>query len=398
MRRWLALAAAALAPTAAGAETGTAQAAIGAPAGLQSRVYATGLGHPTNLAFDARGRLWATSTQYGPAATDGVWLVPGPRRRPVHVVRGLKTALGLTWHRGELFVSSLTAYPPAVRTGLVTAFSGFDGARFRRRRTVVRNLPVGLHSVDSIVPGPDGRLYLGIGSQFDARASRHRLSGTVVSFLPSGRGLRVEGRGFRNPYGMAFVPGTADLLVSDNGRDDLGLRRPPEELNLIRVRGPARWYGFPQCWGQATAACRGAVRPLARLAPHAAAGGVAVLPRLGPYGLSAYVAENGSSFAANPTGSDVVRVGLVRRGAGYLVRRPARFGTGYRRHDPLGVVAGPDGALYVSLFQSGSVVRFSVSRTALLREVAGAIGRLNAGGLLTLGLGVAVVVSARLID
>jgi glucose/arabinose dehydrogenase len=98
----------------------------------------------------------------------------------------------------------------------------------------------------------------------------------VVSFRRSGRGLRVEARGLRNPYGLAFVPGTSDLLISEHGRDDLGLRSPPEELNVVDVSGPAPHFGFPGCFGQGGPACRGTRRALVRLAPHAAPGAVAV--------------------------------------------------------------------------------------------------------------------------
>ena len=55
---------------------------------------------------------------------------------------------------------------------------------------------------------------------------------------------------------------SARLLVSEHGRDDLGLHRPPEEVNLVRTRGPARWYGFPECWGQGGRACRAAAEVL----------------------------------------------------------------------------------------------------------------------------------------
>jgi glucose/arabinose dehydrogenase len=335
-----------------------AAARITAPPGVRVTTVATGMGRPSNLAFDTRGRLWTTSAGYVPAGSDGVWFRP-PGRRARQVVRGISTPLGLAWYRGELYVSHRARRGPG--RGRVTAFSRFDGRRFRRRRIVVRSLTVGMHDVDSIVIGPDRRLYLGVGSRGDDYRGPSRLSAAVISFLPSGRGVRVEARGLRNPYGLAFVPGTRDLLVTDNGRDDLGLGRPPDELNVVRttLRGSA-WYGFPGCWGQGGRACRRAASPLARLAPHAAAAGVAVARRFGRYGLSAFVAENGSTSGGN-TGNDVVRVALRRRGRGYrAVVRP--FARGFARHDPVGAAIGPRGALFVTLNRSGRVLRFSPRR------------------------------------
>src|SRR5215212_1965897 len=319
------------------------------------------------------------------AGADGVWLVPRRGARPRQVVSGLFSALGLTWHRGELYVSHIVPHATfATRhTGRVVAYSGFDGRRFARSRVVVDGLPVGRHRVDSIVAGPAGRLYLGVGSESDHDPSSSPLAGTVVSFRPGGGGLRVEARGLRNPYGLAVAPG-GRLLVSEHGRDDLGLHEPPDELNLVSPRGGARSYGFPGCWGQGGAACHGTVGALARLAPHSAPGAVVVARRFGRWGPSAFVTRFGSTFRANPTGGDVVRVPLANLGR----RRTApvrRFATGFGHQEPLRAALGPGGALYVSLWKSGRIVRLVPPRprpepraaatslaapTALLEELA----------------------------
>ena len=335
-----------------------AAARVRVPAGVEMQRYAKGIPNPSNLAFDARGRLWATSAGVQAAAADGVWLVPRRGARPRQVVSGLFSALGLTWHRRELYVSHIVPHATFAprHTGRVVAYSGFDGRRFARSRVVVDGLPVGRHRVDSIVAGPGGRLYLGIGSESDHEPSSAALAGTVVSFRPGGGGLRVEARGLRNPYGLAVAPGGRRLLVSEHGRDDLGLHRPPDELNVVDPRGRARWYGFPGCWGQGGAPCRGAVAPLARLAPHSAPGAVVVVRRFGRWGPSAFVTRFGSTFRENPTGGDVVRVSLARLGQ----RRTApvhRVATGFGHQEPLGAALGPGGALYVSLWQSGRIVR-----------------------------------------
>jgi glucose/arabinose dehydrogenase len=336
----------------------TAAARVRVPAGVELQRYTMGIPNPSNLAFDGRGRLWATSAGVQAAAADGVWLVPRRGGRPRQVVSGLFSALGLTWHRRELYVSHIVPHATFAsgHTGRVMAYSGFDGRRFARSRVVVDGLPVGRHRVDSIVAGPGGRLYLGIGSESDHEPSSAELAGTVVSFRPGGGGLRVEARGLRNPYGLAVAPGGRRLLVSEHGRDDLGLHDPPDELNLVEPRGRARWYGFPECWGQGGAPCRGAVAPLARLAPHSAPGAVVVARRFGRWGPSAFVTRFGSTFRANPTGGDVVRISLAHLGR----RRSApvqRFATGFGHQQPLGAALGPGGALYVSLWKSGRVVR-----------------------------------------
>jgi glucose/arabinose dehydrogenase len=332
-----------------------ADARIVVPSGIGVSTVASGIGRPTNIVFAPDGGLWTTSSGYSPDRSDGVWASPDGER-PRQAASGLHLALGLVWLGGELYVTH------KVRSaGRVTALSGWDGRRFHRRRVVVRALPTGRHDVDSIVVGPGGRLYAGVGSVGDAERGPSPLSASIVSFSPSGRGLRVEARGLRNPYGLALVPGTSDLLVTDNGRDDLGPRLPPDLVHLVRPgarRGAAPWYGFPGCWGQGGPPCRGAVPPLARLPAHAAAGGIAVARRFGRYGLSAFVAENGSNLLRRPSGSDILRVALRRRGHGYRATVHP-FARGFRAHDPLGAAIGPDGALYATLWRTGAVVRFA---------------------------------------
>jgi glucose/arabinose dehydrogenase len=194
---------------------------------------------------------------------------------------------------------------------------------------------------------------VGVGSTSDHSG----YPGRVVSFLPDGSELRREAAGLRNPYGLAFVPGTTRLLVTDNGRDDLGAFRPPEELNVFDVTAPARPdFGFPSCYGQGGPACRGKVAPLLDLPAHASSDGIAVTTDWAGGGLTAFIAQNGSSYPANPTGRDVR---MVRLGPGAQTASERRFAWGFARQDPLGAAIGPDGTLYVTLLLSGRVVRFS---------------------------------------
>jgi glucose/arabinose dehydrogenase len=340
-----------------------ASAALRVPRGVTVRTVARGVPFPSNVAFDARGRMWLTSASFSRHGGDGVWFVGRPGARPRHVVRGLRSALGLTWSGGRLYVAAVVRRGASERAR-VFAFDHFDGRRFHHRHTVWRGPRLGVHRVGSIAAGPDGRLYLGIGSLADARRGADPRLAAVVSFDRRGRGTRVEARGLRNPYGLAFVTGRRWLLLSDNGRDRLGEGVPPDELNLLALRGHRRAipsFGFPRCYDQGGAACRGTRAPLARLAPHAGVAGVAYAPRFGCLGPSAFVAENGSSLRRRPTGSDVVRVRLVvRRGHVRGVR--SRFATGFAEFDPVGAAIGPGGALYVTLYGTGRVVRFAAPR------------------------------------
>jgi len=318
-------------------------AGLRAPGDVRADVFATGLPRPTAFAVDDRGRLWATSGAGAATPQDGVWLVSRKGAQPRYVIRKVPTPLGLTWFGGELYVSE---------RGRVRAYRGFTGTRFSHARTVLTGLPVGLHQNAGITSGPDARLYLGIGSPCDACRPRHRLSATVVSFLPDGSDLRIVARGLRYAYGLAFLPGTSDLFATENGRDLLGLRAPPEELNLI-LKG--RDYGYPDCWGQGGAVCAATEPALVKLAPHASADGLTFITDQwgAAYANSAFIAQFGSSFQPR-TGGNVVRVTVTPTAGGYR-GTPRTFATGFT--SPLAVTTGADGALLVGDFSRDTVYR-----------------------------------------
>jgi glucose/arabinose dehydrogenase len=326
-----------------------APAAIKVPAGVKVFTRVSNVPYPTNLAFDPAGGVWVTSSAGGSQSSDGVWYAPKGSRRARHVVRGIHLVLGLTWYRGVLYVSHATDST----NGRVSAYSGFSAGRFASSRVVIPRLRIGLHAVDTIVPGYDNRLYIGAGSTADHSG----YPGRVVSVLPDGSGLQREAVGLRNPYGLAFVPGTSRLLVTDNGRDDLGAFRPPEELDVFDVAGGTVDFGWPGCYGQGGPACRGKIKALLKLPAHASSDGLAVTEDWGGGGLTAFIAENGSSYAANPTGHDIriVRLGVRAE----TVRSAGVFARGFRHNDPLGAAMGPDGSLYATMFLSGKVLRFS---------------------------------------
>jgi glucose/arabinose dehydrogenase len=342
MRRLLVVALALLAapPAAAG---------IKVPAGVKVSTRVATVPVPTNLAFDPAGGVWITSSSGGPLKTDGVWYAPPGATRARQVIRNIHLVLGLTWHGGRLYVAHATS----ASNGRVSSYGGFSGGRFSSSRVVIPKLRIGLHAVDTIVPGYDNRLYVGVGSVKDNTG----FPGRIVSVRPDGSGLQREAVGLRNPYGLAFVPGTSRLLITDNGRDDLGAFKPPEELNVTDVAGGTVSFGFPGCYGQGGPKCRGKVAPLVKLPAHASSDGLAVTEDWAGGGLTAFIAQNGSSFSSNPTGHDVriVRLGVRAE----TVRSESRFASGFRHNDPLGAAMGPDGALYVTLFLSGRVVRFS---------------------------------------
>jgi glucose/arabinose dehydrogenase len=257
--------------------------------------------------------------------SDAVWMVARAGARPVKVISGVRGPLGLVWHRGRLYVASL---------GRVDAYSGLHGTRFAKRTTILAE-PSGHGWNNGIVAAPDGRLVMGISSACDHCASTSKWSATIVSFRPDGSHARVYATGIRAPFGLAFVPGTSDLLVSMNQRDDLGARTPGDWLATVSAGDDWR---FPACYGQGGPACADVPQPLAVLDRHAAAGGVAVL-------------EHAALVAEWQTGR-VLRVPLAGS-----TPNATPFLTGVR--NPLALATTRDGALLVGDWGSGRIYRIA---------------------------------------
>ncbi|HEY5294898.1 MAG TPA: PQQ-dependent sugar dehydrogenase [Gaiellaceae bacterium] len=291
------------------------------PHGYRAVVYATGLTHPTAMAFGPDHRLYVSED------TGSIVSVVRGSHRPRPFAGKLVVPLGLLWRGKTLYVSE---------TGKVEALTANGG-----RRSVLKGLPYGRHQQDSIVAEPDGRLYLGSGTTCDACAETNRYSGTILSFKPSGRDLQVVATGLRNPYGLVFAGST--LYASVNGRDDLGDGKPADMV--VRVRSGAD-YGWPACWPsyalhKLTGACGGVTAPVAYLEPHSSADGIA------SWRGDLFVAEWGE-YLSRAHGRRVVR---IRRG------KVTTFATGIDH--PLALTVDPSGGLLVADWGRGVIYEIS---------------------------------------
>jgi glucose/arabinose dehydrogenase len=332
---------AARAGTSASSATGTALVAIGAglegPAGLKASVYARGLPTVAAVAYDPHGRLWAAAAGLSTHGRDGVYLIAHPGAHPQRVISGLDDPLGLVWYGGRLYVSSV---------GRVSVYSDFTGSRFRHQVALIHG-PVRMGENNDLVLSPSGRFVMGITVTCDHCRPRSRYSGSIVSFRPNGSDLQLYAARIRAPVGLAFYPGTSELLATINQRDDLGARTPGDWLAVIP---PGSDWRFPGCYGQGGAACAGVPAPLASLDQHAAVGSVVVVTgQLGPaVGTAALVAEWQTS--------KVARVALRGHGSG-LRGTPSVMLRGMR--DPLALALAPDGSLIAGDWGTGVIYRIT---------------------------------------
>jgi glucose/arabinose dehydrogenase len=303
--------------------------------GLKASVYAQGPPTAAALAWGPGKRLWLAAAGLEDHTRDGVYLIDRRGARALKVISGLRDPLGLAWLGGQLYVSS---------TGRVDAYWGFDGGRFEHHRRVL-NGPVAGGENNQLIFAPGRRLLMGVTASCDHCRPRSRWSGSIVSFDPSGGGLKLYARRIRAPFGLALLPGTSELFVTMNQPDDLGARTPGDLLALVREGEDWR---FPECYGQGGAACAGVPAPVAGIDKHAAVGGVVLVRgRLAGAATTALVAEWQSGR--------VLTVALARSGSRYT-GTPATFLTGVR--NPLALLLSPGGgSLLVADWASGTIYR-----------------------------------------
>lgn len=304
---------------------------------------------PTSLAFDAAGRLYVTSF-------DGTVRVlvdeDGDGRAEVNSLfaSGFDLPLGVTVRPGtdDVYVSS---------TGRITILRDRDGDLVAEEVVnLVSGLPTGLHLNSNLKFGPDGWLYMGVGSTCDVCVEEDSRSATIMRFDPDTGEGEVYARGLRNAYDLAFEPLTGALLATDNGRDDLGLDAPQEELNHIVEGGH---YGWPDCWDVLVGSgCEGTETAVAFFEARSSADSLDFytgnrFPAY--YRGNLFVAVFGS-FEKPQAGRGIARVVLTPVGDSYQgeVSWFAQWGG-----MPLGLIVGPDGALYVGDYIDGGIYRIS---------------------------------------
>ena len=301
------------------------------PSGLTATVYAKGVKHVSALATDAQGRVWVATAAASDKGKDAVYLVSEAGATPQKIVTDVHTPLGLAWIADTLYVSQADS---------VVALSGFDGTSFASRTTIV-SFPEGTGEVNGITVGDDGRLYVGISAPCNSCTPTETYSASIVSFLPDGSDLQVFARDIRAAIGLEFFPGSDDLFVTMNQRDDLGSKTPGDWLALVR-QGES--WGFPSCYGQDTAKCASTPSPLAELDEHAAVSGVAIV-----------TGQLGSTLGAWVTGK-VQWVRLTASNGTYTGTTTA-FLSGFE--NPVPVMLDSTGALFVGDWTSGKLYRIT---------------------------------------
>lgn len=290
---------------------------------------------------------------------------------------------GLDFHEGHLYIGEGDAI-----TRVPFSESGPDTlAAYGTPDRIVEGIPSGgNHWSRSPQVGPDGFLYVNVGSSCNVCEEEDKRRGALLRYNLDGSGEEIFAAGLRNSVDFDWQPGTGALYATDNGRDLLGDDYPPCELNLVE-RGV--FYGWPYANGNNQPdpdfgegnedKIRGARPPAHNFRAHNAPLGITFLRHPStPKALqgAALVALHGSWNRSELDGYEVVSLHWDDQGK--ITERS--FVSGFEKDGdvigrPVDIAEGPGGEIYISDDYAGAIYRVVHAAQSSNRSGALAAGR-----------------------
>ncbi len=335
---------------------------LAVPPGFRISVFASGLPGARLMTVSPEGVLIVARrrTHEVVALRDGD---QDGRAEPEVLLTGMTNAHSVAFNGGYLYVATTPAvmrvrWTNGAPAGTPSVFAALPAST------------PSLHGSRTIGFGPDGRLYVSIGSSCDACIEPDARRTTIQVYGADGTGSPFAA-GLRNAVGFDWDPVTGRLWATDNGQDNLGADFPPDEINLVEA---GRHYGFPFFVGRNTVN----TAPLSGSAPPAITAATAMPPAID---LPAHAAAAGLHFYRGTTFPASYRNAMlvslhgstaIPAKVGYKVVRVLRkdgratgvedFVSGWLKGDvvsgrPAGLATGADGALYISDDNKGFIYR-----------------------------------------
>lgn len=211
-------------------------ASLALPAGFSIAIFAEGLDRPRMLAQAPDGTIYVTLENLGDVGafqTDE----QGRASAMETVIDGLEGVHGIAFLEGDMYVAT----PTSVYVGRP------DGLAPVELTELFADMPAaGQHYSRTMRFGPDGLLYINVGSSCDACVDSEPQDATIQRANADGSDRILFATGLRNSMGFDWHPVTGELWAMDHGRDWHGDDSPPEEFNRVEMLND---YGWPFCYG-----------------------------------------------------------------------------------------------------------------------------------------------------
>ncbi len=332
------------------------------PEGFQVSIFAQDVPHARMMRMTDQTDILVTSMRQG-----NVILLHGDRDNDGNsdgrtiLLSGLDVPHGLDLFGGYLYVAE---------TGRISRWP-FDSQNrsIGDQEIIFDDIPPGgNHRTRTIGFGPDGWLYLSIGSTCNVCEEESPYRATIMRIRADGSDAEIFARGLRNSVGFDWHPHSKRMYATDNGRDLLGDDTPHCEVNEI-IEGAH--YGWPYAYNDREAdpdygAGHGDIIntskiPVHSLGAHRAPLGmrfISAINMAAEYEGMALVAEHGSWNSSVLVGYKVV--GLRFNEDGSVTE--SDFMTGFERDGqvigrPVDIVQDKSGVIYISDDYAGVIYR-----------------------------------------
>jgi len=326
--------------------------------GFGLSLFASDLGDAKQLALGTNGTLFVGSYKKGIITALVDANQDGRVDKRYIVAKGLHYPEAIAFHDGALYIAEDERI-----VKLVDIESRLK--RPGRPKEVYDRLPGNTKkSRRSMRFGPDGRLYIAIGSPCNVCEPAAPFGSIIAINVYTGESEQVVS-GVRRVGAFDWSPKKEELWFSELGRDWMGDNLPPDELNKVSIVGAH--YGFP--YVHATNIAEPAYdkpKNLTVVAPE-----FELPAHVGPLGLHFYrgkqfperyhnkmfIAENGSWNRSSKVGYQIVFLDISDKHA--IKRRTVvSFLDGeFPVASPYSILTAPDGAMYISDDLKGSVYR-----------------------------------------
>ena len=346
------------------------------PEGFEIDIYAKNLPAARVMKLDALGNIWVSQTKNGTIS-----LITRENGEVVDVdtiFRDLNNPHGIAFNPNSSLNLFIAEENKISQTQVYTDAPLVEFAQLSTGGT--HNSPGGQHKTRTIEFGPDGTLYVSIGSSCNVCDERDPLRATIQTVNIDSGALTPFTTGLRNAVFFTWHPTTQDMWTTEMGRDLLGDDTPPDEINIVRKDGN---YGWPICYGNnihdtqfddktyVRAPCQlpHEIPSHIDLQAHSAPLGLAFVPAgihwPSDYEYDLLVAYHGSWNRSEPTGYKIVRFPLDRNGESTGERED--FITGWLQDDdtalgrPVDILFDNSGMMYISDDHAGVVYSVSYS-------------------------------------
>ncbi|UAL44331.1 PQQ-dependent sugar dehydrogenase [Shewanella inventionis] len=326
--------------------------------GFGLSLYASDLGDIKQMTLGDNGTLFVGSQKSGTIYA----LVDSDQNGQVDkrylIARGLEYPEALAFHDGSLYVTE---------EDRIIRFDEIESRLRRpsRAREVYSNLP----SLDkkhsrSMRFGPDGRLYVSIGSPCNVCEASSPFGSIVAINVDTGASEQVA-FGLRSVTGFDWSPDNKKLWFADLGRNWMGDNIPADEINRIDVKGSH--FGFPYLHGRDVVEPAydkpknlNVVAPEFELPAHVAPTGLSFyrgeqFPER--YQNNLFVAENGSWNRSSKVGYQIVMLDVKNDNINQRETVVSFLDGEFPVARPFDVINAPDGAMYISDDLKGNVYR-----------------------------------------